>query len=367
MIPQRRFSLNPWFLYFLKRSILQRPGRFMISTAAVGLCVSVITALVVVSLGAGNKVGAELRRYGANMMITGRDGEEIEASAAKAIRDVSDDIMDWSFQIYGQASIRGFFVEVMGTEPEHMSGYRLSGNPPRTADELMVGVDLKDCLKLAPGDKARFDGSGHAYRVTAVFEKGSDEDSVVVMPIDSARRLLRRSGVDAVLLNADSAKLSEVESAVKRSFPLLEVKTLRQVAVAEERILVRIQLLLFLVTGVVLLSSVTALSSSMGATVIERMKEIGIMKSLGATRSRIRDLFLVEAAAVGVMGGIAGYLFGVAVAEAVSKTAFGSLVPVNVLVAPFAVMVGVCVAVLSTYVPVHHAVKAAAAQTLRGE
>jgi len=358
---------NEWFLYFLKKSVSQRKGRFIISSAAVMLTVTVVTAFVTLSIGVRDKMGAELRQYGANMIVSDKSGNRIEAGDARTIATLSDSIKDAAFQLYDTASIQGIPVEVTGTEPGKMTGYRIYGELPRTETELMVGVNLKEALKIKQGDHLRFDNSAVDFRVTALFEKGSDEDATVVIPLEGASRLFGVSGVNVVLLNADTKHMQEIANTIQGRYPWLEVKTLRQVAVAEERVLGRIQLLMLMVTSVVLLSSAIALGSTMGANVIERLEEIGLMKAIGATQGDIRGFFVSEAAFSGLCGALGGYFAGIIAAEAVSRTAFGAFIPVNLLLAPVSLFLGVAIAVLATYFPVMDAMKVVPAQTLRGE
>lgn len=359
--------MNAWFLYFLKKAISQRRGRFILSSAAVMLTVTVVSALVSVSLGIRGKIGAELKQYGANMIVTDPSGKEIGNAEAAGIQGVSGFITAASFQLYGTAQVKGNTVEVIGAEIGTMQGYRIRGRGPAAPGEVMIGVNLENSLQVREGGRLRFDGATNEVTVSGVFERGSDEDSAMIMPLRSAQRLLAAAGVSAVLLNADPRHLGEVEQAILRQYPSLEVKTLRQVAVAEERILSRVQLLMLLVTGVVLFSSVIALGSTMGANVIERLEEIGLMKAVGATRGDVRRFFVSEAALAGLAGGVTGYALGIAAAEAVSKTAFGSSIPVNLFIGPLALLLGVSIAVLATYVPVRDAMKVVPARILRGE
>jgi putative ABC transport system permease protein len=359
--------MSSWFQYFVGRSLAQRRGRFLIASSSVMLAVAVMTSLVTLSLGVREKIGAELKQYGANMIVTPRDGRWIGPAVADSVRQVSSDVKDATVQLYGTALLGKTSVEVIGMEPQRMTGYRLQGKVPQGADELMIGASLRFFLKAAPGDRVRFAGDPAEYRVSAVFEKGSEDDGAVVMPIDGARRLLGADGVSAILLNADTARLKEVAEMIRGSWPDLDVKTLRQVAVAEERILSRIQLLMLLVTAVVLFSAAVALGSTMTATVIERMEEIGLMKAIGATPADIRRFFMYEAMLAGLAGSAAGCVVGIAAAEAVSRAAFGSLVAVNLLVVPGAFILGVGIAVLATAVPVRDAMKVVPAKILRGE
>lgn len=330
------------------------------------LTVTVVTALITLSSGVRDKIGGELKQYGANMIVTDSAGREMDEAVARAVT-LSQAVKAAAFQLYDTVSVKGTTVEIIGMEPDKMTGARLQGVLPRNSNELMAGINLKDRLNVAPGGVLRFDKSKEDYRVTALFEKGAEEDSFLVMTLEAARGLTGKNGVSAVLLNVDSRRLKEVEDGIRGAYPLLQVKTLRQVALAEEKILTRIQLLMLLVTAVVLISSVIALGSTMGANVIERREEIGLMKSIGATRGDIRKFFMVETAFSGLAGSLGGYCAGIAAAEAVSKTAFGSFVPVNPAVVLVSVMLGLSIAVLATYFPVRDAMKIVPAQILRGE
>ncbi len=359
--------MNSWFRYFVGRSLAQRRGRFLIASSAVMLAVGVVTALATLSLGVREKIGAELKQYGANMIVTRQEGRSIDPDVAAGVRTVSPAVKDSTVQLYGTATTGGMSIEVIGAEPKRMTGYRLQGKLPQGQDDLMIGAGLRGALKAVPGDRIRFSDPAADFRVTALFEKGSEDDNAVVMPLEAAQRLLGTVGVSAVLLNADTTRLQDVADAVRSRWPDLEVKTLRQVAVAEERILGRIQLLMLLVTAVVLFSAAVALGSTMTATVIERMEEIGLMKAIGATPSDIRKFFMSEAALAGLVGSVSGCLAGIVAAEAVSRAAFGSFVAVHALVPPGAFLLGVGIAVLATAVPVRDAMKVVPAKILRGE
>jgi len=359
--------MNSWFRYFLGRSLMQRRGRFVLSAAAVALAVTLVTALGVISLGVRGKLGAELRQYGANMIVARQDGLPIDPDLADGIRSISPAVKDATAQLYGAAVINGRSVEIIGMEPVRMTGCRLEGIAPSGENDLMVGANLRGVLKVCPGDRVRFAGHPAEHRVSALFEKGSDEDNAVVMTIEGARRLLGIAGSSVVLLNTDTARLTQVSDLIHARWPSLEVRTLRQVAVAEERILEKIQLLMLLVTAVVLFSAAVALMSTMTATVIERMEEIGLMKAIGATPADIRRFFMSEAAFAGLAGSVGGCIAGILAAEAVSLAAFGSFVSVHVLVLPGSLLLGVGIAVLATALPVRDAMKTVPAQILRGE
>ncbi len=359
--------MNAWFCYFLKKSISLRPGRFLLLATAVTLGVTVVTALVALSTGIRDKLGNELGQYGANMIVTPGSGGEIDDAVARRVPGLSEHIKSAAYQIYAAIPVKGIVVEIMGTDPEAMTGFRIRGTLPRGGDQVMIGTKAMEFLHVRPNDTIRFDGVAKDYLVTAVFEKGADEDSLMVMPIETARGLTKKSGVSAILLNGDTRHAPDIEDALHATYPDLQVRTLRQIAVAGEKLLGKIQLLMLLVSLVVLGSSVIALGSAMGAIVIERREELGLMKALGAARRDIRRFFFVEAALAGLTGAIAGFCAGIVAAEAVSKTAFGSFVPIYPAAMFASLFLGICISVLATYFPVRDAMRLVPAEILRGE
>jgi putative ABC transport system permease protein len=60
------------------------------------------------------------------------------------------------------------------------------------------------------------------------------------------------------------------------------------------------------IAAISLLIGSIGISNTMFMSVLERRREIGILKSVGATREEIRDMFLVESAMIGIFGGVAG-------------------------------------------------------------
>lgn len=326
-----------------------------------------VTALVTVSTGVRERMGEHLRQYGANMIVTSSSGRDFDASWVEDIRSASAHIKAASPHVYGAAAVQGGSVEIIGMGPDNMKGYRIKGRTPISRDEIMIGANLKNVLHVDEAGRIWFDGRAEPYTVTGVFERGTEEDSSIVMPLEAAQTLLNTKGISAVFLNGDTRYIADIEAAITTRFPSLQVKTLRQVAVAEERLLGRIELLMLIVSMAVLLTSVVSLGSTMGATVLERMEEIGLMKAIGADHRHIRRFFIAEAALAGLVGAVSGCIVGILAAEAVSQTAFGKFIPVHPGVPICAIAVGVLVSVLSAYFPVRDAVRVVPAVILRGE
>ncbi len=106
-------------------------------------------------------------------------------------------------------------------------------------------------------------------------------------------------------------------------------------------------------------------ANTMFMAVIERTKEIGIMKSVGASSGAILETFLIESALIGFGGGVIGIIVGVVFAFAASLFGVPVVVPLELVVgtAAFSLLVGL----VSGYVPARNAAKLQPVEALRFE
>ena len=111
-------------------------------------------------------------------------------------------------------------------------------------------------------------------------------------------------------------------------------------AETEGRILNRVGVLMALLVVAALVAAGLAVASMMLATVLERRAEIGLFKALGATDARVAAVFLLEACAIGVLGGVAGYFFGSLLAWRLALAVFGSAVGVHWVILPVCLAAG---------------------------
>jgi putative ABC transport system permease protein len=105
----------------------------------------------------------------------------------------------------------------------------------------------------------------------------------------------------------------------------------------------------------------------MTTSVIERRKEIGLMKSIGAQNQKIVTLFLLETIFIGIIGGILGYMIGVILSQFIGISVFSTTISPQVIVIPFVLGISIGVSLLASILPVRKAIKVEPAIVLRGE
>jgi len=111
-------------------------------------------------------------------------------------------------------------------------------------------------------------------------------------------------------------------------------KPVRQVAESEGAILEKTQLLMLLITVLSLIGSALGISNLVTASVMERSKEIGLLKAVGAHDAKVTWLVLSEILITALIGGVIGYFAGLGFAQIIGITVFGSKIEATVTVIP---------------------------------
>ena len=144
-----------------------------------------------------------------------------------------------------------------------------------------------------------------------------------------------------------------------------------------QRAFLYIDLALGVIGLIALLTASLGIVNTMVMSITERRREIGVLKSLGADELDIRWLFLVESGVIGILGTVAGILFGWTITRIVSAIAQAymknqGIPPVDVFALPawlilIALSVGVGVSVVAGFYPAARAARVDAVEALRND
>ena len=224
-----------------------------------------------------------------------------------------------------------------------------------------------------------------------ILETGGPEDNEVLAPLASVQRWaglegkVRRIEISALTKPEDAFARSDVSRLtgaeydrwyctpyassiayqIQQAIPEAQAKPVYHVAETEGRIMNRIAVLMGLLVVAALVAAGLAVASMMLATVLERRAEIGLFKALGATDAHVAEVFLLEACAVGVLGGVAGYLCGSLLAGRLALAVFGSAVSIHWVILPVCLAVALLVALAGSALPLVRALKISPSLALR--
>lgn len=262
---------------------------------------------------------------------------------------------------------------------------------------VLVGAELARDLRIKKGQRIKLpvgDEDVH-LSVKGVLEGGGSEDKAMFLPLALVQEKLNQTGkvqkleVSALTTpenalakkyQADPNSLSarewdqwyctayvdSIAYQIEEAIPGVKAKPVRQVAQSEGIIISRIQLLMLALTIAALVSSALGISSLMGAIVLERQKEIGLAKAIGADNWAVILLFLTESAVLGLIGGTLGYGVGFGFSQLIGMSTFGIFISLKPLVPPIILLIAIGIAIVGSISAVSTLIRLSPKEVLHG-
>lgn len=203
---------------------------------------------------------------------------------------------------------------------------------------VILGYDLAE--DLFPGGGAVgsyvsiYRSQAKQYRVIGVLEDtsgsvGSNTNSNAYIPFNTFdERLKKVTAVSQYTIKVkEGFSATDVSREVKNYLSSVASSNDYYVSSAQELVDMTESVTGYLTTFLAAIAAISLLVGGIGimnimlVTVVERTREIGIRKALGATPKTIRSQFMVEATVLSIFGGIIGILFGVVVSYVISSAA----------------------------------------------
>ena len=296
-----------------------------------------------------------------------------EAAVARAIAETrTPELAGAVPYLYLVARVGDTPVVVAGTNLEEARRieptWKLEGN---AAGQSWVGRNVARQLKLTPGSQIelKYQGRSAPLTVGAVLDSGAAEDNQIFVDLAAAQQLADSGGqieVEQLRVEGNAPAIAAYAERLGTSLPGYDVRPLRQVTEAEGNLLRRTRLLI--VSTVVLILALTALCvlATMAALAMERREDVGLMKALGGSISRIVALFLAEVGVLGAMGGAIGCLAGYALAGWMGERVFAAAITPRWQIFPLTVLMMAAVAMAGA-LPLRRLGRVKPAVILRGE
>lgn len=340
-----------------------------------GIVIGVAAVIAMLGIGRGMEaeISGSIQGIGTNLIFVFRGGEEdvrnpqpLTLGDAEAISDpfAAPSVAEVAPMLQGNGEVtysgESSLTSITGVTPEYEIVRNWGVTEGTFIDEgdllgrtsvALIGVDVADKLfgRTAGlvGETIRIEGQ--PFRIIGVLEsKGGgsfgSEDDVVLVPMTTAQaRLLRRSTsdrVDTIMVSAVSSEA--VPQAAEEIAQILRARHRTEIGKDDFTVLTQQDFLSTAetITGVItiFLGGVAAISLLVGGvgimnimlvSVIERTREIGLRKAMGARKRDILIQFLVESSLLSMFGGIIGIILGWAIATGLGAIAEASGTPLT--------------------------------------
>ncbi|MDR2051572.1 MAG: FtsX-like permease family protein [Deltaproteobacteria bacterium] len=365
-------------------SLARRRSRMLVALLAVGIGGTVFLGMGAVYYDIPRQMGREFRSYGANLILVPA-GEEASLSLEDAARATA---LLPAEQLIGATPFRyetmyynmqGLTVAGADLEAARKTSpyWQVEGDWPRTDEEVLAGLDIAEHIRLYAGSSVTLEiapPEGRRFkkelRVSGVVRSGGAEDGFILMPLRGLEALLGnpgRANVVEISIAATGEQISLLAEEIRAVVPEVTPRLVRRIADSETTVLNKLQVLVYLVTAVVLFLTMICVGTTMMTVVMERRREIGLKKAIGAGNRAIIAEFMGEGLTLALAGGILGSFSGYFFAQAVSLSVFGRGVTLPFFLVLLTLGASLSVTILASLIPVTRATDVEPALVLRGE
>ena len=322
------------------KNLFRRKGRTILTVLGISIGVAAIIALGAVARGMQAGLTSMTRGSEADLVIT--QGGALSALMSSVDQEIIAQVSTWpevadvDGVLLGSAifeDARQFFL--LGHDPEGFAiehfriveGVTLADARGVRGKPLILGKRAAQSLDLDVGDAMRL--SGGIYRVVGIYETGdSFEDGAAVVPLEEGQSLMllpRRVSMIYVKLGPSatgdlSVEIERLRARVERRFPDLTLSTTSGMVDQEEMLAVLTGMATG-VSGLAVIIGGIVMTNTLFMSVLERTREIGLLRSLGWPRRKVLALILGESVLMSLLGGLVGAGLGVGSVYALNNSA----------------------------------------------
>jgi len=321
-----------------------------------GIFIGIAAVVALISLGQGlqNAIESQFESFGSDKIIIQERGlQGPPGSGTSKSTKLTENDIETIKKVKGVEGVAGIITKTAKVEYDTEINFVFIQGVPLVPEEKRVlsfydvesGRDLKDGdkkkavvgvrytegkvfeKKIGTGDKIKIEGFD--FEVVGVLERFGNpfDDSSVFIPKETAKEIYGIDDEESVIYakvenfeEIDNVK-AEIERALrkerneKEGKETFEVSTSEQILESFSNVFGIVQAVLVGIAAISLIVGGVGVANTMYTSVLERTKEIGTMKAIGAKNSDIMFLFLIESGLLGLIGGVIGVLIGLGLSK----------------------------------------------------
>lgn len=392
------------FDYFLLavNSIRHRKLRSWLTVIGIIIGVAAIISLITISRSLEGTIQQQFETFGANKILISAKGFQGPGTMSNGL--TSDDVKTVE-KISGFEYVAPGLFRSAEVKYKKEKGFTLIGGLPAEDYQQFYadsGIELGEGRIIKEGEKnvaiigsrvaeemfSKDIGVGNKitinkveFKVVGVLKEigNAQDDNQINIPLEAAREIFHEpEKVDTIITQVKSSSdIPSLQEKVKKELERkrgdtnFQVLTATQILEQINQVLGVMQVVLVGIAAISLVVGAIGIMNSMYTSVLERTKEIGIMKSIGARNSDVLQIFLMEAGLIGLVGGVFGTALGTTIALIVGSIAkqvgFLLIIKIEVMVLVLGLLFAFIVGMLSGILPAYQASKLKPVDALRYE
>src|ERR1700681_1701648 len=363
------------FTRMLLRAAVLRRRRAAAALLAMIVAAAVATAMMNLYVDVQAKLRTEFRNYGANVVVVGKDGQSLPAGALAKVESTAgpgSKLLAVPFSYAIARTNEGQSVVVVGTDfarARQLTHWWKVSHWPDEPNQALIGMRAANVV--SPNRQPfelTFQDRAIELTPAGMLQTGAGEDSRIYL--DQSEFENWTGVAPSTIEVAVSGTTADVEKSIRQFehiLPGADIRPVRQIMEAEANVLNKTRATLYASATLVILTAALCVLATLMGWVFDRRRDFAIMKALGASQRLVNGFFAAEAAALGVVGAIFGFLIGVGAAMWIGRVNFHAPVVPRLSVFPYVLAGSVGVALISAILPIGLLRRLQPAIILKGE
>ena len=342
-------------------NLKRRKGKAIFLTIGIAIGIGTAVALLSLSSSIKEEIGSQLDRFGANIVVVPQsnnlsldygglsvssvsfDVKQLKNEDASAVLDIPfrNRISNVSPKLLGAVDVEGREVLLAGVDFDSeltlKRWWHVAGRNPEGQQELLVGYEVARALSLIEASQADAEqhvshGGTHDtsedqfqfkivrdrvkiadqdHQVAGVISQtGGPEDRMIFGSLPHVQSLLNKPGQLSLIEVSALCKdcpIEDIVGQISARIPHAKVSAIQQSVRARSETVERLTRFSAVVSAVVLAIGALMIFTTMMGSVIERTKEIGVLRAIGFRRTHIIKGLMIEVAVISLLGGLVGW------------------------------------------------------------
>ncbi len=324
------------------KNIMRNRTRTTLTVLGILIGIGAVVALGSIAEGLNVSITNSLQLTAGKITVRNKDagifglGTELTKDDLDIINTVSGikDVVPISVKTGPMSGFTGPEYLIIGMEPDKLQYFvgentkMYQGRTLETGDSdvAIIGKPLADKYNLQVGDTWTVENDD--FQIVGIVEKTdiSEIDSAVIVPLDNLQAIMNKDTYYAIYVVPDDVRDTEkVAAAINDASDNLNALTAADTARQASQIVDQIRFFTFGIGAIAAFVGGLGVMNTMIMAVMERRKEIGVMKAIGATNSMILRQILTESAMISVIGGVGGILIGIGAAIGLGALSGGTI------------------------------------------
>ncbi len=362
--------IGEYFL-FAVNSIRHRKLRSWLTILGIVIGVAAIISLIMISRGLERSIEEQFSQFGANRILMSAKGFQGPGTQSEGL--TLDDV-ETVEKIGGFEYVTPAIFRQAEVSHNKEVAFTLVGGIPAEQTEQFIedtSVELAEGRFIKAGDKlttivgsrvasemfdkhltlgSKLEIGGKEFRIIGIWEESGNaqEDNRINIPLETAQEIFKTGNkIDTMVAQVKTGgNIKLIQDRIERALERergntnFQVLTPDQIVEQINQILGIMQIVLVGIATISLVVGAIGIMNSMYTSVLERTKDIGIMKAIGARNSDILQIFLIESGLMGFVGGLFGTAIGAGIAFFVERIAANAGFPLSVEIEAWLLLFG---------------------------